>query len=463
MPHRKTKPFIDKHSAVKFHLVHRSQHDPLLTDETAPQRVLLPAIKNSDLEKRKEQQRDFGVFFDDDYNYLQHLQEASRPAELVSAPPKRAQDAAIEIVHIPAAKVQLPSSVFASEFEEKTGLLNRAAPVPGPRPDWDPDVVAALDDDFNFDDPDAELDDDFVMQANAEGGDAKGAGDEAEGEWEDVDDSDDMSYDSDGPGTDDGSSRGKECLFMDEETKTRFTDYSLTSSVMRRNDQLTLLDDRFEKFFAAYEEDEIGALDHCEVEGSIPAGSTRLQAALDDFHAREQAEHQRPDANQEGHRKRGPRNIEQGKEESDEEEDDDDMVEVATEKPAEKWDCESIISTYSNLYNHPKLIEEPSKPMRVSRKTGLPLGVLPQRGPTARQVERMGTVTAADLPRAAAVPRAPEETPEQRRARKHAIKEERKDRRLEKKANRMAFKEEKARQEKVVLNLRQNLQGVRLT
>ena len=34
---------------------------------------------------------------------------------------------------------------------------------------------------------------------------------------------------------------------MDEETKSRFTEYSLTSSVMQRNEQLTLLDDRFEK------------------------------------------------------------------------------------------------------------------------------------------------------------------------------------------------------------------------
>lgn len=25
----------------------------------------------------------------------------------------------------------------------------------------------------------------------------------------------------------------------------------------------------------------------------------------------------------------------------------------------DKWDCESIISTYSNIYNHPKLISEP--------------------------------------------------------------------------------------------------------
>lgn len=35
--------------------------------------------------------------------------------------------------------------------------------------------------------------------------------------------------------------------FYKEETKSRFTQYSLTSSVIRRNEQLTLLDDRFEK------------------------------------------------------------------------------------------------------------------------------------------------------------------------------------------------------------------------
>ena len=41
-PHRKKKPFIEKKKAVSFHLVHRSQRDPLAADETAPQRVLLP-------------------------------------------------------------------------------------------------------------------------------------------------------------------------------------------------------------------------------------------------------------------------------------------------------------------------------------------------------------------------------------------------------------------------------------
>lgn len=67
-------------------------------------------------------------------------------------------------------------------------------------------------------------------------------------EWEDTDEEGD--FDSDGglsgdEDLDDGGPR--EFLFMDEETKSRFTEYSLTSSVMRRNEQLSLLDDRFEK------------------------------------------------------------------------------------------------------------------------------------------------------------------------------------------------------------------------
>ena len=40
-------------------------------------------------EKRIEEQREFGVFFDDDYNYLQHLKEPSRPSELVPSYPLR--------------------------------------------------------------------------------------------------------------------------------------------------------------------------------------------------------------------------------------------------------------------------------------------------------------------------------------------------------------------------------------
>lgn len=41
------------------------------------------------------------------------------------------------------------------------------------------------------------------------------------------------------------------------------------------------------------------------------------------------------------------------------------------EAPERKWDCESILSTYSNIYNHPKLISEPSKKIQ-----GIPLTIL---------------------------------------------------------------------------------------
>lgn len=39
----------------------------------------------------------------------------------------------------------------------------------GPRLDFDPDIVAALDDDFDFDNPDNLLEDDFIVKANVPG------------------------------------------------------------------------------------------------------------------------------------------------------------------------------------------------------------------------------------------------------------------------------------------------------
>lgn len=55
-------------------------------------------------------------------------------------------------------------------------------------------------------------------------------------------DSDECEFSGDDFGSDD-----REKMFMDEETKSRFTNYSMSSSVIKRNDGLTLLDDRFEK------------------------------------------------------------------------------------------------------------------------------------------------------------------------------------------------------------------------
>ncbi|XP_070847400.1 protein LTV1 homolog [Chaetodon trifascialis] len=477
MPHRKKKSFIEKKKAVTFHLVHRSQRDPLAADEKAPQHVLLPATK-VELEKRREEQRKFGVFFDDDYDYLQHLKE-SGSAELVAAGPSHSDRQHIHLRDeddeneeegdtdeaVPMATINLPSSVFASEFEEDVGLLNKAAPITGPRLDMDPDIVAALDDDFDYGDPDNILDDDFIMKANCASGAVNAEGDDEDDddddddEWEDTDEEDD--FDSEGglSGDEDmeEGGHGREFLFMDEETKSRFTEYSMTSSVMRRNEQLTLLDDRFEKFYEQFDDDEIGALDNTELEGFIEPDSARLEEIIKDYFVQKEKEYLRPDD-------LGPKELPVLKEEEEEEEEEEEMETVVIAAPEEKWDCETIISTYSNIYNRPKVIEDPPKPkpIRVSSKTGIPLDVLPNRGLTAKQAERMSRINDSDLPRVSNQPRSKEESKEERKARKQAIKEERKERRVEKKANKMAFKEEKVRQEKQMLSLRMNVQGLKL-
>lgn len=69
-------------------------------------------------------------------------------------------------VYFQQVKVLLPSSVFESDFEESVGYLNKAAPIYGPRLDVDPEIVAALDDDFDFNNPDNILEDNFIEIAN---------------------------------------------------------------------------------------------------------------------------------------------------------------------------------------------------------------------------------------------------------------------------------------------------------
>ena len=59
--------------------------------------------------------------------------------------------------------------------------------------------------------------------------------------------------------------------------------------------------------------------------------------------------------------------------------DEEDLVEMEVEDEKKKWDCESILSTYSNIYNHPKLISEPRKrqsKIQINEKTGIPINVL---------------------------------------------------------------------------------------
>ncbi|KAF9420541.1 hypothetical protein HW555_003291, partial [Spodoptera exigua] len=462
------KKFIDRKKAVTFNLVHRSQRDPLAADETAPQRVLVPVSANIPQKKekdpeltpeqRREEQIKYGIYFDDDYNYLQHLKD-SREVTLVVQPrpvhkrKEKTTETNEDEVPVPVTEaLTLPSSVFASEVEEDVGLLNKAAPQ-GLCLDLDPEVVAALDDDFDFDDPDNQLEDNFIDLAMAEG----------EG-----------FYTSDQTPRDDRMARGNRMPKWEsrdnDDTKSRFSQYSMSSSVMRRNQGLTLLDNRFEKMFAEYDDTEVGALDLEEIEGFMPETHNMLLQAAEHFE--ESQRKYQLDKEKEIARINRLQEIE---EESEEE-----LVTVKVD-PEEKWDCETILSTYSNLYNHPKVIEEPKKPQKIKLNArGIPKDVLGKDNKlTVKSLakfnamqketgssdedddEKTNAETVLSTLSVLSI-RPKDETPEEKKERKRLLKEYRKERRIEKKANKEAFKEEKKRQEKIMMNNKNNVQGNRI-
>lgn len=216
----KKKPFIDKKNSVTFKLVERSQNDPLFVDETAPQYVLVEKktkeevliddddqpsnrAKKTKLSKpktKKEEQLKYGIYFDDDYDYLQHLvgvEEIPSIALEINSKMVPAGEAGGDIVvkdidvadnvNQPSTskpKLLLPSSVFESTVQEKVDLNKRAALPVGPQLDWDPDIIEAMEDDFDCEDPNNAIDDDFVMQAmnDADGDDFFGH-EEEEGKY----------------------------------------------------------------------------------------------------------------------------------------------------------------------------------------------------------------------------------------------------------------------------------------
>ncbi|KAJ8948130.1 hypothetical protein NQ318_008483 [Aromia moschata] len=407
---------------VTFQLVHRSQQDPLVADENAPQRVLLPVEdkETKKNEERLEEQHKYGIFYDDDFNYLEHLKDIKDikmewPGQVEKELAERQQEVTIK----------LPSSVFASEVEEKIGMLNKAAPVSGPQLHLDPDVVAAMDEDFDYSDPENQLEDNFIELANGIASD-QGSGESEESELDS--DFDDNEMDEI------GSLHGSQNSFGDEETKTRFTNYSITSSVMRRNDQLTLLDERFEKMFASYEENELGALECEEIEGHIPETSDILLQYADEFKKSQKGE-QIDKSRIAGNIKNQLENIS---------EDEEEYISIPVAEK-EKWDCESILSTYSNIYNHPKLISEPKGKIIIDKKTGVPKNVLFSNKLTTKTLNRLneqngnynnkeddcvsGVSLTSRLSTLSIRPK--DETSEEKKERKKLLREYRKERRIE--------------------------------
>ena len=155
-----------------FAVIHRSQNDPLAADSDAPQRILQPLESKAEGKKNKAKEREYGIFYGNQYDYLQHVKtrdeflsdnvwdEFTLEASAPESKPAR---------H-PISNVKLPDIVFASKGQEEVGLINKAAKISGPLLDWDPAIVETLDDEFEHENVYTLKDEDMEENDNDEFG-----------------------------------------------------------------------------------------------------------------------------------------------------------------------------------------------------------------------------------------------------------------------------------------------------
>ncbi|KAI9596280.1 Low temperature viability protein-domain-containing protein [Syncephalis fuscata] len=448
------KKFIEKKSARHFHLVHRSQRDPLIADAEASDRVFkeitrghgaanrqanhLSDIGSSDDEENHTGEAAlFGVSFDDsEYDYTQHLRPIGNQGAIFLEAPTRERKEKKSSVQIKddvstvdesprnPSKTLLPAEVLPSVYEMPIGLMNQPAVVQGLQPDMDPELREALEalelsDNEEEDDEEAEdtLDDDFIAQLDADADSNEDAFD-----FDVVGESDEDDYDDD-ENDDEGGWERRFLKFKqlraaaaDDNQSDRFetgsvgTGFSMSSSAMFRNEKLTMLDEQFDRIQEEYERnDDDEENDDDDDDADIDPKTGRrthisikqredFEAILDDFLDKYEVIGKKmlPMLHGSAGEKLGAYRHALL---VDEDDTDAGRIKEATaqlnerayrstidaaksidmlypqEKERDAWDCESILSTYSNLENHPGLIQEVNRRIRLSRKSGMPIVV----------------------------------------------------------------------------------------
>lgn len=137
--------------------------------------------------------------------------------------------------------------------------------------------------------------------------------------------------------------------------------------------------------------------------------------------------------------------------------------ESGRERANNKWDCETILSTYSNLENHPRLlrlravIEKPKKDKRtqakivIDPKTGFPVMLQPtEQVEVQKDSDSEGTMQAIDEPgtKRSTISRPRNETLAEKKTRKILVKEDRQSRRAEKRSTKETFGQERKKQQR---------------
>uniref|UniRef100_A0A0N5AKD5 Protein LTV1 homolog n=1 Tax=Syphacia muris TaxID=451379 RepID=A0A0N5AKD5_9BILA len=404
---KKKKAFIDKKNAETYLVIHRGQKFP--TDFSEQETSQVPPKKDYEEHIR------CGIFFDDDYDYMQHLRDLNEVAVLEKAEKFVSQK--------PKDDVPPPLDL---ELQEKK--IDYYAPD---EEGFDPEVEAALEGKFDFDNPDNELEDDFILAAN-DGvlpsiACQKNSLLQHRSRAESPSDDDIKSDDS---GDDVNSLEGEEPI---EEA---------ANNDKRDGIQQRMIDEQFEHLCNQYDDDFASeAEEEHELETLLDPNSSRIKELAEERKNKkvELVLH----------------NDEVAKRFAMEEDDDGDKFEDVTldcsgPKKA-KWDCESILSTYSNIYNRPCLITE-TKAKRKLKNFVKKADVcylllysftdLVSGNSEDYQMEEVGSNVSS-----VSYMRPKGETPEERKLRKALVKERRRERIVEKKCNKLAFKEERLRRQ----------------
>ncbi|KAF8963873.1 Low temperature viability protein-domain-containing protein [Flammula alnicola] len=473
----------------------------------------------------------YGVYFDDtEYDYMQHLRTAGMQEDgvdsiLIEAPSTSKQKAKVQPKRKNAIDLlDLPEGVLASTSElPRTYQSQQAVPesIAGFQPDMDAhlrQVLEALEDDAFVDD---ELEDNFFSQLVADG--ERGSDEEVDFDFreEGVDTTEEQLESLDGEavswekrfadfkknhtgpkgGSDDGyNSEGGDTVgtlpaisVIGGKKRRKGTSdasgYSMSSSSMFRNEALQTLDERFDQIILReYNEDAEEGEDEVDSNAGYDSDEApELITSREDFDSMVNTflndfeilgRKMKPKLEGEsGIEKLDMFRRAMGQDErvriahaAEEEENDDDLFPNAEEKK-DRWDCETILTTYTNLENHPRLIRardpKPVPKIVLDRKTGLP-SVLDTSDKTKPPTNRVSFATGSDdtddsdsdhgrdsqLPTAPgqSIARPRNESKEEKKARKATVKAERQARRVEKKSTKEQFGAEVKDQKKRIGN-----------
>ncbi|KAI6241129.1 Protein LTV1-like protein [Aphelenchoides fujianensis] len=374
---KKKKFFIDKHEPqTTYRLV--SAVEEAEKRKFAPNAAIVNVteVTPDELAEREK----WGIYFSDNYNYLSHLKAKDESTEQDGVQTTQ--------IAVPQSAVQQPTTIverngleFLLDGGKKAKSAVKFADQP-PEVDVeegiDPEILAALELDGEFDGDEGDFPDDFCAQA--------GGFELPEGRriFEEIRKTAEVGGSSDEEEEDEEMGGNKNLRPAQHANDA-------TRSILKpapANPDRKELDERFEQFYEHM--DESGDEEEDEAAGRRAEGDAETE-----------------------------------------------KIEVAVRSKRARWDCESIVSTYSNLHNHPTVIREEPK-----RKTaGLTKKDLRQLNEESTEMEV--DVVSTRTGRSVCTVRSRGETTEERRERKAAVKAERRERREERKANKTAFKEEK--------------------